>query len=327
MRPLRANAASVCEQMILPRILAVLCFLALPARADEAFIVNQVSQDVSVVDLEAGKAVATIAIGGKPAGVAMSPDGARAYVTSPDGGFLSVIDTAGRRVIKKIPIADGPLGIAVHPSGNPVYVAGWYAARLDAVDPETGKIIATAEVGQSPSGVAVTPDGALILTADRDSDQVSIIEAASMKSLATVKTGARPFGVTIDVSGERAYTANVGSSDVTVIDIKARRAIGAVSVGERPYAVALAGERGFVTDQYDATVTVFNVRTFAREAQIPTGDYPEGIEASPDGRHVYAVCWESNVVNVIDAASLKVTAEINVGDGPRAFGRFIRRTR
>lgn len=312
--------------MTLSRIFAVLFILAFPAWADEAFIVNQLSQDVSVVDLETAKVVATISVGGKPAGIAVSLDGIRAYATSPEGGFVTVIDTAARQVMKKIPAADGPLGIAVHPSGSPVYVAGWYAARLDAIDPESGKIIASAQVGQSPSGVAVTADGALVLTADRDSDQVSIIDAASMKTLGTVKTGTRPFGVTIDASGERAYTANVGSNDVTVIDIKARRAIGTVQVGERPYAVALAGGKGFVTDQYGGTVSVFDERTLARETQIPTGDYPEGIEASPDGRHIYAVCWESNVVNVIDVASLKATAQIEVGDGPRAFGRFIRRT-
>ncbi|MBC8049386.1 MAG: YncE family protein, partial [Chitinophagales bacterium] len=41
------------------------------AHSDEAFIVNQISEDVSVVDLEAGKVVATIPIGGKPAGIAV----------------------------------------------------------------------------------------------------------------------------------------------------------------------------------------------------------------------------------------------------------------
>jgi YVTN family beta-propeller protein len=34
--------------------------------------------------------------------------------------------------------------------------------------------------------------------------------------------------------------------------------------------------------------------------------------------------WGSNTLSVIDATTLKVTGEIKVPDGPRAFGDFLR---
>ncbi len=74
-----------------------------------------------------------------------------------------------------------------------------------------------------------------------------------------MKVGERPFGVTIDAEGKRAYTANVASNDVSVIDIESRTVVGTVKVGKRPYAVALAKGRAFVTDQYEDTVSVFDV--------------------------------------------------------------------
>jgi YVTN family beta-propeller protein len=55
------------------------------------------------------------------------------------------------------------------------------------------------------------------------------------------------------------------------------------------------------------------------------GDYPEGIAATADGRRIIVANWESNSISVIDAVELKVTGEIKVGDGPRAFGAFLRR--
>ncbi len=60
------------------------------ARAEEAFVTNQLSDDLTVVDLATAKPVATIAIGGKPAGVAVSHDGRFAYVTSPDAKAVTV---------------------------------------------------------------------------------------------------------------------------------------------------------------------------------------------------------------------------------------------
>jgi YVTN family beta-propeller protein len=137
--------------------------------------------------------------------------------------------------------------------------------------------------------------------------------------------GARPFGVTIDAEGRRAYTANVGSNDVSVIDIAESREIGRVKVGLRPYAVALARGRGFVTDQYDGTVSVFDLASLAPVKRINVGDYPEGIMATADAGRIIVANWESNTLSIIDTDRLEVVGEVKVGDGPRAFGAFLRR--
>jgi YVTN family beta-propeller protein len=174
--------------------------------------------------------------------------------------------------------------------------------------------------------VAVTPDGALIVTADRDDNQISIIDAKSFARKGIVKVGAHPFGVTIDARGERAYAANVESNDVSVIDLAGGALLGSVAVGKRPYAVALAKGRGFSTDQYGGTVSVFDLTTLQPVKRISVGDYPEGIETSADGNSVYVVNWFSNEVWAIDAETLAVTAKMPAGDGPRAFGTFLRET-
>jgi YVTN family beta-propeller protein len=164
----------------------------------------------------------------------------------------------------------------------------------------------------------------MLLSADRDSDAVSIIDIASRKRLASVSVGERPFGLTIDEKGRRAYTANVKSDDVTVIDIQHQKVVGRVPTGRRPYAVALAGGRGFVTDQYGGTITVFDEGKLAPIKAITACDHPEGIEADLPGANVYAACWGDNVLVRIDPGSLAVTGRAKVDDGPRAFGKFLR---
>ena len=149
------------------------------ARAEEAFVTNQLSENLTVVDLTSLQPVATIAIGGKPAGVAITPDGRFAYVTSPDTKALTVVDAAARRVVGRINTGGGPLGVAVAPDGATVYVADWYAAAVRVIDPKEQRVIADIAVGASPSGLAVTPDGRLLLSADRDADSVSVIDTAT----------------------------------------------------------------------------------------------------------------------------------------------------
>ncbi|MER5223901.1 serine/threonine-protein kinase [Streptomyces flaveus] len=78
--------------------------------------------------------VSSIRVGDGPVGVAVSPDGRRAYVTNngPGPGLgpgsVSVIDTTTNHTLgNPIPVGDGPHGVAVSPDGRRVYVAnhGW----------------------------------------------------------------------------------------------------------------------------------------------------------------------------------------------------------
>jgi YVTN family beta-propeller protein len=71
---------------------------------------------------------------------------------------------------------------------------------------------------------------------------------------------------------------------------------------------------------------VFDLASLRPIKRINVGDYPEGIAATADGKRVIVACWESNTLGIIDAAELKVIGEIRTGDGPRAFGAFLRRT-
>jgi YVTN family beta-propeller protein len=162
-----------------------------------------------------------------------------------------------------------------------------------------------------------------ILTADRDSNQVSVIDAASFKVTATIPTGERPFGVTIDENAGRAYTANVASNSMTVLDLGRRVKVRDVPVGLRPYAVARAGDRIFVTNQHGESVSVLDAATFDLVKSIRVGSFPEGIEADPGGSSVWVACWDSNTLEQIDTATLTVSQTIPVGEGPRAFGRFL----
>jgi YVTN family beta-propeller protein len=301
------------------RALLIACAAAAPAAALEAYVTEQNGDSLSVVDLDAGAVLRSVPIGGKPAGVAVAPDGG-VWITSPDSKTLTRYDPVSD-ALTRVALSGGPLGIAINPATSDVYVADWYEHRIFVI--REGAITAQVATGESPSGVAVTPDGALIVTADRDSDQLSLIDARTLERVAVVPVGVRPFGVTIDAAGGLAYTADVGSDTVTVVDLAARAVVASIPVGARPYAVALAGGRGFVTNSYGDSVTVFDLASRATVAQIDAGEYPEGIAASPDGAFVYVANWGSNTLSVIDVQALKVTAEIAVGDGPRAFGDFL----
>jgi YVTN family beta-propeller protein len=66
--------------------------------------------------------IATIDVGDAPAGVAVTPDGATAYVANVVDDTVSVIDTATNTVTATITVGDGPIFVAVSPDGTRAYV-------------------------------------------------------------------------------------------------------------------------------------------------------------------------------------------------------------
>ncbi|MBM3625133.1 MAG: YncE family protein, partial [Alphaproteobacteria bacterium] len=80
----------------------------------------------------------------------------------------------------------------------------------------------------------------------------------------------------------------------------------------------------FVANQHGDSVSVFDAESLAPVDTLKVGEYPEGLAASGDGARVYVANWFSNELWALDAQTLKVLGKAETGDGPRAFGAFVR---
>ena len=69
---------------------------------------------------------------------------------------------------------------------------------------------------------------------------------------------------------------------------------------------------------------MFDADTYKAAGEIEVAEYPEGIAASADGKSIYVANWFDNKLMKIDAASNRVVGKVETGNGPRAFGAFIR---
>lgn len=307
-------------------LLAILSLVAGPlAAGDFAYVTNQNGDTLSILDLDARTEIARVPLPGKPGGVAV--DGAGViYTVSADSKVVRRIDAFGA-VLAERTLEGGPIGIAYDAKGARVFVSDWYNARIFVLDAVTLNPLGTLETGSAPAGLAISADGTMLASADRDSDQVSVFDLGGFDPgdpglRHRLSVGTRPFGLTFAPDG-RLFVGNVGSDDVTVLDAHSGETLATLPVGARPYGIAFAMGRAFVTNQYADTVSVIDLTTLAPAGLINVGEYPEGIDVTGDDATLVVANWFSNNVSLIDAQSLKVIAEIETGDGPRAFGTFI----
>src|SRR5262249_17427486 len=139
---------------------------------------------VSVIDTETRAVVATVAVGHRPTGVAATPDGRFAYVTSVVSRSVSVIDTATRTVTATVPVDDGPPGVAAAPDGRHAYLtSAWLPGTVTELDTATNTVSARITTGAGAWSLAVSPDGRQVYVANYGTDvpaaTVSVIDTAT----------------------------------------------------------------------------------------------------------------------------------------------------
>lgn len=116
---------------------------------------------VSKASIEVGSKVHTFPTGISPLAMAITPDGARLYVTVGDdsGGEVRIFNAATlSEEGSRIPVGKAPGAIAVRPDGRQVLVANKLDKKVSVIDATTGHALSLINVGSEPTAIAVFPD-------------------------------------------------------------------------------------------------------------------------------------------------------------------------
>ena len=120
-----------------------------------AYVTDISSNTVSVIDTATNTVVATIPVGVIPFGVAITPDGTRAYVANVSSNYR-----LGHRHRDQHRGCDDtgwgiPRGVAITPDGTRAYVTNEGSNTVSVIDTATNTVVATIPVGVIPFGVAI----------------------------------------------------------------------------------------------------------------------------------------------------------------------------
>src|SRR5215813_2395095 len=137
--------------------------------ADDSFLaaVNPDNNSVSFFDtrLDRNRRLAEVPVQTEPNGVAVLPNGTKAYVANTVSGTVSVIPlNIANGIISKptkhVPVGTEPYGLAVTPNGTRLYVSNSRSDSVSVIDTATDTVIRTIQnVGPEPRGIAITNNG------------------------------------------------------------------------------------------------------------------------------------------------------------------------
>jgi len=297
-------------------VLAGLVFGADASAQRYAYVSNEGSGDVSVVDLQSKSVVASIAVDGRPRGIRLSPDRRTLFVAVSDslpnvqGGkdAIVAIDVATRRITGRIEAGTDPEQFDITPDGRYLVSANEDAGTASITDLRTKQVVATLIVGIEPEGVAISPDGRFAYVTAETSNTVSVIDIPKREVVANMMVGVRPRGVTFSPDGTRAFvSAEIGGS-VAIVDAKLHRILREVALENnsgKPVGVSVSPDnrRVYIANGAANAISVVNTDDGRVVGRLPVERRPWGVAVSADGRTIVTANGGSNSISVVDVST------------------------
>ncbi len=304
-------------------LLMVVSAAAIAGAPEFAYVGNQGSGTVSVIDTASGEVTRTLPdqgrIGAKVQAVVTDRAGKTAFVVDADSNALVAVDVASGHVKARIDVGRSPECASLSPSGKSIAVCVEDDNVVTFVNVATEKVVQKIKTqGRNPEHCAYSGDAKWLMTSNENSDNVDIIDLKAGRSVALVHTSGHPRGIAWLPHKPIAFVVQEGAGGVDIIDVEKSAVVAMVHTGLRP-ADALAsldGKHVFVSNGGDGTLSVIDTTTRKVVATIPVGKRPWNMALTRDGKALYVANGRSNSVTVIDTGALTPVREVTVGELP-----------
>jgi YVTN family beta-propeller protein len=270
------------------------------------------STAITAIDATSLQPGASLALGGYPSAVAISPDSQTGFVAS--GENVYQIALAQMTLEETIPV-EGALFMALSSDGSTLVAtevdAGYLNSELSFINTATGAITGPVTLNGAVSGVSIAPDGgAAYVTAFNPDAVFYVVSTQELKVLAQPPIG-DVLGIVVAPSGEEIYPLLAAGSSAEVIEqgsvtpSKLLRTASATLLALSPDGQTLYSTGTAVGLWATSTTTGQVVKTM-----LPVNTV-YGFAVSPDGSTLYAV-FPGDSLAVINASTGAIETTISL---------------
>jgi YVTN family beta-propeller protein len=295
---------------------------------NRVYVVNQGSQDLTVIDGDTEAVVATVPLPGSPVGVSVNAETDRVYVLHAiDGGGsqLAVLDGSSDTLNGSIPIVAGstgpleqPIGAAADQATNRIYVT--LRSFLSIIDGNDQQLLETVYVGTARGRPAVDTSTNRVYVPSGSLTSGSIISYEGRSGLARdylprLELGLLPplgqpypppHAVALDTGTGRLYVA--WGEYVVVIDRDTGRQVTSIPlIGPGSLAIDSVHQQVYVATGTTVGATATSVEIIDEDTNQVRGSLTPGanidaLAVNPTTSRLYTVHKDRNAISVLDVA-------------------------
>ena len=213
------------------------------ADGETLVVTSEVRQCLLIVDVPSGAVIREVKFD-EPAGhmMAMSPDGAEAYVPCVSSGKVMIVNLDAARTDAPVGIDTklGAEGVDLSPDGRWLWVASNLTNWISVIDTESRSVVQEFEAPGSPFRVRFLPDGASVAVAHPISHELRIYdtETYELRHAVPMQQGL-PTCLAVSADGDMVYAVCGQTQRIGAVNVEAGKVEHWYETGRTPDAVAI----------------------------------------------------------------------------------------
>lgn len=271
-------------------------------------VVNNASNDVTILQAKDDALIATVAVGKAPSAVAVHSTTHTAYVANSGSASVSILDLNANKVSGTIHLSANPWELAIDPQANRLY-ATVTGNQVAVIDTTTKATVATIAVGDTPTRMAIDPAAGRLYVTNYVAGTVSVIDTTSPAVIETISVDANPYGVAVNPAVGRLYVTHQTSNKVSVIDTATQQPLASATVGFLPTGVTFNpnDDKVYVASSMAPyNYTVLDANGAMVNSLLGQGS-PEAVAFNPASNLLYAANQGGNTMSIVDTNGLNGT--------------------
>jgi YVTN family beta-propeller protein len=297
--------------------------LSIPAKPINelvGYVTNYDSNNITVFDKSSGQAVAVIATGRRPAGMALDQTRRRAYVAISGDDTIDFIDVTQGDIINRIRLntGDRPQEIALTPDGNTLLSVNTGSNKVSFINPISLLELSRIDVGNGPNSVLIDSTGRRAFVFNYLSSTISVIDVPNKAIITTISTDPGPLRGQFNRRGDRLYVIHELSSYLTVIDPASLTVLRRFSVrlGMNSIKVDTKTDLVYLGRKNDIVVEAYDPNSFVPVDSIRTGGNITYMTIDGEVNNLHFLSSEKKTLMIARLVSKKVITEMDVGESP-----------
>ncbi len=227
------NVASTLSVQDDPRGIAIL-----EGSNNYAYVVNNGSRSVSVLNLNSGSTAGTLPLNAHPEKALTARDGKSIYAVSNTPGKVTTISTHNNQIVDWLHVGRQPHGIASSLDGQLLYVLD-FNGLLITIDAIEGTIYDVLALPGQPHRILISPDGSRAYIANNSLDQLYIVDLHMHGVVSTIDLGGSQWAMEISPDGQYLFVPLYDDKKVIVIDTSTNEVVRTFNTTGNPTAVLL----------------------------------------------------------------------------------------
>lgn len=300
------------------------------------FVAMGPSNNFVLIDMATEKVMKAVAGPVNPHGIAVTPDGRYAYLTSrnPEKGKkprspgqfpVSVVDVGTGRIVATIDVGGESHHAWMSPDGRRVYVTVPSAEGVAVIDTAANRVVKTIETGFKGNAVATSPDGKRIYVTNKGDDTLSVISGETLEVTKSLEVGAGPDHLAVSPDGKFVYLTAAFANEVWSLTTDPLQVFAKARVGKGPHGIAVSadGRQIFTASRGGARFSVLSGPELKGIYSFDLGKGPAHVSVPPGGRRVYIDDETESKIYVYDPATRKIVHTICLWPEPHETAFFI----